>query len=79
MTTETTVLVRHSVYLEPKRSGEDSRVAARLALSQLFTVFARDLLEDREIDLMFPHEIELSSVTEHWDQKFVLKLIKIEL
>ena len=57
----------------PFSSGFESRIA----LAELFTGFARALLDDKDIDLVMNHEIELSTETEYLNQKFVLKLLEI--
>lgn len=75
---EKTVLVRYSLSLDTGKTEEDFIKNARVALSGLFSGFAHALMDDEDIDFTADHEIELSSETEHWDQHFVLKLIRID-
>ena len=78
MTTEKTVLARWSMDIEPKISSDSFRQRYKLTLAELFTGFARALLDDQNIDLAMNHEVELSIETEHLNQRLVLKLIKME-
>lgn len=78
MTTKKTVLVRYSMCIDGIGKQEELQYRAKFALAELFTGFARTLMSHEDIDVTKDHEIELSSVQEHWDQKFVLKLIRIK-
>lgn len=79
MTTEENVLVRWSMDITEIGSGISFRQKSRIALAELFTGFARSLLDAKDIDLVTNHEIELSIASEHLNQKLVLRLIKMDI
>lgn len=78
MATKKTVLARYAVVSSPVSSSKDFRHKSRIALADLFLGFAHAILDNKDIDLAMTHTIELSSETEHMDQRLVLKLIRIE-
>jgi hypothetical protein len=79
MTTEKTVLARWSMDIVPISSSEEFRQKSRIALAELFTGFARSLLNDRDIDLATNHEIELVIESENLNQRLKIRLIKMDI
>ena len=78
MATEKTVLIRYSVcYDTTMYDNEDFHKRSRHALAELFRGFASAILADQEIDLRADHILELSSETEDFYAKLVLKLLRL--
>lgn len=77
MKTTTKTLLAYSADLKPPMRVEDDEEYTRLILSELFYVAAR-LVRDTDRKLNELNRLTLELETCGWDQRFVLKLEKVE-